>query len=96
MKIDDLVKSSHHMILYIGDGNFKRMMLAAVKGCGNQVVIWNDNLGGGRRNINHLNIPGIILSSGRLLYVWTMLFMRKKRRKGWRRQDIARSICRLI
>ncbi len=51
MKIDDLVKSSHHMILYIGDGNFKRMMLAAVKGCGNQVVIWNDNLGGGGEGI---------------------------------------------
>lgn len=69
MKIDDLIKSSHHMILYMGDGNFKRMMLAAVKGCGNQIVIWNDNLGGERRNINHLNIPRIILNSGRLLSV---------------------------
>lgn len=51
MKIDDLIKSSHHMILYMGDGNFKRMMLAAVKGCGNQIVIWNDNLGGGKEGI---------------------------------------------
>ncbi|MCI8448683.1 MAG: radical SAM protein [Eubacterium sp.] len=57
MKIDDLVKSSHHMILYIGDGNFKRMMLAAVKGCGNQVVIWNDNLGGGEKEYKPFEYP---------------------------------------
>ena len=70
MKMDELMKSGRHIILYLGDGNFKRVMLAAVKECENQVVIWNDNIiEGGRRNVNHLNIRKITWISGLLLSV---------------------------
>ena len=58
MKMDELMKSGRHIILYLGDGNFKRVMLAAVKECENQVVIWNDNIiEGGEKECKPFEYP---------------------------------------